>query len=150
RAIYKLGRLDQGQGIVLALGSETDLSGAVILNPRAFGRDGAITTGAIIGGGTLAALPTQVIGDSSTSPIRMGGTIVAQSGAVIDLSGPSGAFDVPANNGLSLRGGYVSTPVWSDGGALLAGAGGTFTGAVIHANGGSTQAQGGTFQVLDP
>ncbi|MCA6109660.1 filamentous haemagglutinin family protein [Bradyrhizobium cenepequi] len=150
RAIYKLGRLDQGQGIVLASGSVTDLSGAVILDPRAVGRGGAITTGKIVGGGTLAALPTQVTGSTLTSPIRMGGTIVANSGALIDLSGTSGAFDIPVRNTLSLRGGYVSTPVWSDGGALLAGAGGTFTGAVIRANGGGAQAQGGTWQVLNP
>ena len=150
RAIYKLGRLDQGQGIVLASGSVTDLSGAVILNPRAVGRGGAITTGKIIGGGTLAALPTQAIGSTISSPIRMGGAIVAQPGAVIDLSGTSGAFDVSARNAPSLDRGYVSTPVWSDGGALLAGAGGTFTGAVIRADGGSAQAQGGTFQVLNP
>ncbi|WP_454618595.1 filamentous haemagglutinin family protein [Bradyrhizobium cenepequi] len=150
RAVYKLGRLDQGEGIVLASGSVTDLSGTVIVDPRAVGRGGAITTGRIVGGGTLAASPTQVIGSSLTSPIRMGGTIVAQSGAVIDLSGASGAFDLPINNGLSLGSGYVSTPVWSDGGALLAGAGGTFTGAVIRARGGSAQAQGGTLQVLDP
>ncbi len=150
RPIYKLGVLDQGQAIVLTSGSVTDLSGAVVLDPRAIGRDGPITTGRILGGGTLSALPTQVIGGTPTSPIRASGAIVARPDAVIDLSGASGAFDVATRSPSSLRLGYTSTPLWSDGGALLAGAGGTFTGAVIRAHGGDANARGGTLQVLNP
>jgi filamentous hemagglutinin family protein len=147
--VYKLGVLDQGQGIVLAQGSITDLSGAVILNPYAGISGRPISTGAIIGGGALQALSALATAASITSPYRVGGTIVARPDAVIDLSGASGAFDVPAGNKLVGGGGYMSMPVWSDGGALLAGAGGTFTGAVIRASGGSSQAQGGTLQVLN-
>lgn len=149
RAIYKLGLLDQDQGIVLAPGSVTDLSGAVILNPRQSGPV-PLTTGVIVGGGQIVALPAQVQGSSITSPFRMGGMIVAQPGAVIDVSGVAGTFDLPASFGSRSRSGTVPTPVWSDAGAILAGAGGVFTGAVIRAMGGSAQARGGTLQVLNP
>ncbi len=151
RAIYKLGLLDQGNGIVLASGSVTDLSGAVMLNPRAVDGRTPITTGVIVGGGTLAALPSQAIGTTSSSPFRTKGAIVARPGAVIDLSGALGAFDVRSvGDSLWSRGGHVASPVWSDGGALLAGAGATLTGAILRADGGSAQAQGGTLQILNP
>ena len=151
RAIYKLGLLDQGDGIVLASGSVTDLSGAVMLNPRAVDGRTPITTGTIVGGGTLAALPSQALGTALSSPFRTKGAIVARPGAVIDLSGASGAFDVRSiENGPWSRGGHVASPVWSDGGALLAGAGATLTGAIIRADSGSAQGQGGTLQILNP
>jgi filamentous hemagglutinin family protein len=151
RAIYKLGLLDQGNGIVLASGSVTDLSGAVMLNPRAVAGRTPITTGVIVGGGTLAALPSQVIGTTSSSPFRTKGAIVARPGAIIDLSGAFGAFDVPStDNDPWRRGGYAPSPVWSDGGALLADAGATLTGAIIRADSGSAQGQGGTLQILNP
>jgi filamentous hemagglutinin family protein len=142
---YKLGVLDQGQGIVLAPGSVTDLSGGVILNPRATGIAGKpIVTGMIIGGGTLAVQPAEQVGAYADKLYRQAGTIIAQPGAILDLSGVSGAFDVPGPHG------YVSTPVWSNGGALIAGAGGSFGGATIKAGGGAPQAGGGTLQILDP
>lgn len=149
--IYKLGVLDQGQGIVLAEGSVTDLSGAVIVNPYAIGPRGqSITTGAIIGGGTLQTRSIQRIESSLTSPYQVSGTIVARPGARLDLSGVSGVFDLPGRRTGIASGGYVATPVWSDAGSLIVGAGSIFTGADIRAQGGSAQATGGTLQILNP
>ncbi len=141
RALYKLGLLDQDEGILLKAGSVTDLSGAVLVNPRAVGVNGrAITDGRIVGGGTLGTVAkTQING-----VYHAGGSITAEPGAVIDLSGVSGAFDQLGPNG------YVRSPVWSDGGTLLVSEGGTFGGATIHAEGGSASANGGTLDFVDP
>ncbi|MCK9913008.1 filamentous hemagglutinin family protein [Microbacteriaceae bacterium K1510] len=148
RVVYKLGVLDQNEGIVLANGSVTDLSGAVILNPYAVIGGRRITTGQIVGGGTVQALPSQQVGTEITSPYRPGRTIVAETGALLDISGVSGAFDMPGRNGLQKS--TITTPVWSAGGSLIASAGGTFTGATIHAQGGDAQAAGGTLKLLNP
>src|SRR5262249_27668218 len=54
--IYYLGKLDADQGVVLADGSVTDLSGASIRNPRASLLPGAIdqvATGRLVDGGTI-------------------------------------------------------------------------------------------------
>lgn len=152
REIYRLGLLDQGEGIRLAVGSVTDLSGAVIFDPRppiVSGR--TVATGRIIGGGTLAALPSKFTVQGG-SEYRQGGTIVAEPGAVIDLTGAAGHLETPVSNGGALRGqnGYVSTPVWSGGGTLYAGEGGTFTGAIIKARAGDPRGQGGTLQIANP
>ncbi|WP_445489680.1 filamentous haemagglutinin family protein [Rhodopseudomonas sp. RCAM05734] len=152
RPIYKVGVLDQGQGMVLATGSVTDLSGSVILNQRAVDRFGhAFAAGAVVGGGSLAVMPTVTTDSTSiTSPIRVGGALIARPGALLDLSGAAGAFDVLTASAAFQRASYVSTPVWSDAGTLSAGAGGTLTGAIIRAQGGSAAAQGGTLQFSTP
>ncbi len=140
-ALYKLGLLDQGQGVVLKQGSVTDLSGAVLVNPRAVGINGrSITDGRVVGGGTLGTVATTQI----DGVYHAGGSITAEPGAVIDLSGVAGSFDRLEANG------YVRAPVWSDGGTLLVSGGGTFAGAIINAQGGSANANGGTLDVVDP
>ncbi|KZD23820.1 filamentous haemagglutinin family protein [Tardiphaga robiniae] len=165
QAIYLLGLLDADQGVVLAPGSVTDLSGAAILNPRAMRPDrSALTTGRIIAGGTLALLAASQDGTSLFAAQqnsvfaqikavgwRMPQTIVARPGSVLDLSGASAAFDQLAGNArLDNRGEYVSTPVWSDAGMLIAANGATLSGATIRAAGGAPQANGGTLVILDP
>jgi filamentous hemagglutinin family protein len=149
RKLFKLGLLDQDQGIVLAAGSVTDLSGAVILNPRAVGKNGdPIRDGRIVGGGMLGTVATTQINGEYHS----GGRFTAEPGAVIDLSGVEGAFDRVTQSGNNLLGtsSYSRTPVWSDGGTLLVSEGGTFAGATIRAHGGNAQAQGGTLDFADP
>ncbi|MEA3390693.1 MAG: filamentous hemagglutinin family protein [Pseudomonadota bacterium] len=151
--IYKLGLLDQDQGIVLAAGSVTDLSGALIVNPRTDLIDGRpLYTGRVVGGGTLAALPMQQVSKSGViSYYAQGGSLIAAPGATIDLSGVSATFDLPAPGGRSLTAtGYAPTPVWSDGGTLFAGMGGDFSSATIDAHGGAAAAHGGTLRILNP
>lgn len=164
-AIYLLGLLEVDQGIVLAPGSVTDLSGTAIFNPRATGAGGVtLATGRIVAGGTLTALaasldPISIFAPQKNSvyaqfkPVgwRMPEQIVVQPGAVLDLSGASAAFEQRAGqSGFWTRNEYVSTPVWSDAGALIAGNGATLTGAKIRAEGGAPQANGGTLVILDP
>src|SRR5262249_43007651 len=59
--IYMLGLLDAGQGIELAPGSVTDLSGTSIRDPYAFAGARSIATGRIVAGGTLAVLPSAAL-----------------------------------------------------------------------------------------
>ncbi len=147
---------------MLAPGSVTDLSGAVILNPRAVNGGIPIVSGKIVGGGTLATTGTVsntgsnglfgLIGVTMDNGWILPETLVAQPGSKIDISGTSGSFDqVSASGGSLLNAAKVSaTPVWSDAGNLIAANGGTLTGALINAHGGAPQANGGTLGFFDP
>ena len=162
--IYLLGLLNQNQGIVLAPGSVTDLSGTVILNPRAVGVAGQpIAAGTILGGGSIisiasvdatstTAFPISATGVQNVNLAVMPNTIVAQPGSAIDISGASGTLDQFSPGGSSLQklGSYVPTAVWSDAGSLIAMNGATLGGAIIDARGGTAQANGGTLEILNP
>jgi filamentous hemagglutinin family protein len=165
--IYLLADLAQGEGVRLAPGSVTDLSGVRIINPRAkgVGPDGEtqIVDGRILQGGTLQSDSSFYTGanlfaasaggthngsgyfDETTIASTLGLALNAQPGAHIDLQGAKATFDKPATGG-----GFAATPEWSDGGALTLGGGGTIVGAIIRAQGGADQALGGTLTVLDP
>ncbi len=119
--IYFLGTLDADQGVVLAPGSVTDLSGTSIRNPYAVDpQTGApIAAGRIVAGGTLAtdpraALPGQTLfraQTGSTYSVLVAGTgantaalnasqsgrdLVIDPGATLDLAGASDVYDLPA------------------------------------------------------
>ncbi len=145
RTVYKLGLLDQGEGIRLGAHSVIDLSGTIIRNPYVTSTQ-AVVDGRIVGGGTLATLSPQWLGGFAYSVpyYQTGGMLNAAPGAVIDLSGVSGVLRQPIANG------YAPTEVWSNGGMLSIGAGANLAGIDIRAGGGNAQAQGGTLQFLRP
>ncbi|MEI9991673.1 MAG: filamentous hemagglutinin family protein [Rhizomicrobium sp.] len=128
-AIYLLGDLDADQGVVLAPGSVTDLSGTSIRNPYALDpKTGApIVTGRMVDGGSLStdpniALPGQQIfrpqmlsayaslltAASSSGSVTFSGLDIAQAGldmivapsAMLNLSGASDVYDLPVANQL--------------------------------------------------
>ncbi len=163
--IYLLGTLSAGEGIHLAAGSVTDLSGVSIRDPRAtaIGQKNFVT-GRLVAGGTLESQPTflgstslfqQSIGDgiyglnntSANDPVglRLAETVVADPGSTLNLSGASDVYDE-----LGFDGAYMPMRVWSNGGTLDLGSGGTLTGATILAQGGAPSALGGTLVMLDP
>ncbi|MBA3811185.1 MAG: filamentous hemagglutinin N-terminal domain-containing protein, partial [Caulobacteraceae bacterium] len=170
--IYLLGDLDAGEGVRLASGSVTDLSGAAIVNPRAAPRGGApiagFVDGVVVAGGALATAGAFVNGPNlfhaplgqsvyaAYPVIGSGATDVlnADPGSLIDLSGATATFDRPAVSdfisGQGAAPGYAPTLVWSNGGALTLGSGGTIAGADIRAAGGTPAALGGMLTVLDP
>ncbi|HEY4078732.1 MAG TPA: filamentous hemagglutinin family protein [Rhizomicrobium sp.] len=152
--IYLLGLLEADQGIVLAPGSVTDLSGTSIRNPYATGPNGnSIASGRVVDGGSIialppAALPGQQLFQSSllspysilgaaTSPssngivttamdvTRVGREIVATPGALIDISGASDIYDQPAT------------------GSPLAIAANNYTPTPVWSDAGTLSAQGG-------
>lgn len=161
--IYLLGDLKQGEGMRLAPGSVTDLSGEAIINPRAQavgqGMFHQVTDGIVVGGGMLETAPSlqmttplfrTTIGQSVYSTenpvgVQLADTMIAEAGSNIDLSGASATFTRPTANGQ-----YSPTLEWSDGGTLYLGNGGTITGANIDAHGGAPNALGGTLVALDP
>ncbi len=158
--IYLLGDLDASEGVLLSAGSVTDLSGAVILNPRTFSRSARDTTpildGRIFDGGVLRLENAVSVSakynsenlsviNSGISSVRLARELRAAEGASINLSGVAGFFDR-----LQTTGDYVSMPIWSNGGTLALGGGGTIAGARISAAGGTTQAYGGTLSWLNP
>ncbi len=165
RAIYLLGLLDADQGIVLAPGSVTDLSGTAISNPRATGPDRSpLVTGRIVGGGTVASPAGSQAGISlfyeqrgsifaaaKVAGWRLPETIVAQPGSMLDLSGAAATFETLAGgSNMFVRGDRMDVPMWSDAGMLMAGNGAILGGADIRAMGGAAQANGGTLAMLDP
>lgn len=164
-AIYFLGLLRQNQGIVLAPGSVTDLSGTFIANPRATGLSGQpLTAGTVVAGGSIVALGSQADATSynfysgvsnALGQVEMAvlpETFVAEPGSIINLSGASASIQQYSSSaGTALhQGGYITVPIWSDGGSLVVNNGATLTGAIIQAQGGAPQANGGTLEVQAP
>ncbi len=156
--IYLLGDLDATEGVRLSAGSVTDLSGGIVLNPRAPSRAVGDTTpirdGRIFNGGTLrlengvvesGKLGATTLPTIGFTAVRPGRELRAAPGATINLSGVADAFDR-----LQVTGGYQRAPVWSNGGTLALGGGGSVAGANILASGGSSQALGGTLSWLNP
>ncbi len=168
RPIYMLGDVGPGQGIQLVTGGTTDLSGISLRNPRAgsVGVEGRQRVeGRLVGGGTLetgatfaapgVSAPLFVVAQfgvsrygPAASPVtvaRAGLTLDAGRGSKIDLSGVADTYDVQTSLGV-----YAPSDVWSNGGALTLGAGGTVAGATVRADGGATQAEGGVLTWLNP
>lgn len=162
RNIYLLGEMEQSQGLVFGANSITDLSGTVLIDPRTeVLPDGSrqIRNGRLVGGGSIeTASPLRTESDQFSEPTlrdsewvealgaqRTGRRIDALQGSVIDLSGVSASLDRR-----TLNGSYVSTELWSNGGSLSVGAGGSIAQAQINAAGGAPLARDGTLSWVDP
>ncbi|WP_432787602.1 beta strand repeat-containing protein [Novosphingobium rhizosphaerae] len=172
--LYFLGRMDAGAGVLLDQGSLTDLSGTVLYDPTAPLRsDGTrYRFGTVVAGGSLVsaaaykpqtdtayalfanpaygfpAYPDPASG-SPTPPPQLAQvaarTVVATSGATIDISGTSATLDVAVT-----ATDYQPSLQWSDGGTLALRGGGSLSGATIRAGGGNAKATGGTLEWLTP
>ncbi|OYW16586.1 MAG: hypothetical protein B7Z39_01005 [Novosphingobium sp. 12-64-8] len=168
RAVYFLGALDADAGIRLDSGSVTDLSGGLVLNPRApIVGSTVLRTGTLYAGGTISTAAgfadangrfysESSFGGGRYSPIRGGSatpvvapivamTFDAAKGAVIDISGAAANLDVAA-----VGGGFQRTAQWTSAGSLRVMGGGTVTGSTLRAFGGAAQAEDGTLEWLRP
>ncbi len=170
--IYLLGNLSAGEGVRLGPGSVTDLSGEAIINPRAAPMGGSpnanFVDGSVVAGGTLttsgaftngpdvfhAELGSVPYGSDAPTQAGLADVLNAEPTAAIDLQGASATFDrlLPqaTDSASDPMASYAPTLVWSNGGALTLGSGGTIAGAVVQAQGGAAAAQGGTLTVLNP
>jgi filamentous hemagglutinin family protein len=169
--VYLTGELGAEEGVRLSDGSVTDLSGVTILNPRASPampgsaipvRDGVVINGGSLMSASSAQLTTTLFRSQLSAGVyvgqnpltaRVGLAVTAESGAVLDLSGVSDTFvrvDTLRTTPVGDSPGLIETAVWSNGGTLYLGSGGTLGGADIRAHGGSDEALGGNLVVLDP
>ena len=121
--IYFVGALDGNQGIVLAPGSVTDLSGTSIRDPYAMAGGSSIVTGRMVDGGSISTLPsaalngqnlyqyqpqlpsvyqalaTNIAGSANgfttngLSVIQVGDDFTLKPGSTLNLSGASDTYD---------------------------------------------------------
>ncbi|WP_272840427.1 filamentous haemagglutinin family protein [Rhodoplanes sp. TEM] len=169
--VYLLGELGAADGIVLAAGSVTDLSGVSVVDPYAAGARGTVTAG--VRTGTVYDAGSIVLASASTTTTALyretrlstlllettagnsGATLTIGAGATVALDGASDiyvqALTSTSASGAGLRaGGLVITEVWSDAGAISAPSGFTISSeAEISAKGGSASAEGGTLELAD-
>lgn len=149
RIVYFLGLVGQEDGVVLAAGSTTDLSGVALYNPRtqllasgARKREGRVVAGGslILSSGTLVGR-----GFGSGSSVSREARLIRDDAAALDISGASGTYDQVTSSGA-----YASYLEWSAAGTISALGGGTLGTTAINASGGVEQAEGGTLEWLTP
>ena len=150
RLIHFLGLLDQDQGVVLAQGSTTDLSGIALYDPLAPLQNGVrARVGRVLDGGSISTARGRLISRqtslSTSQQTITGQRFTREDGATVDIGGAAGSYDLTGALG-------VPTPIvqWSAAGSLSVQGGGTLGTTPIDALGGAPQAQGGTLDWLNP
>lgn len=151
------GRVALNEGIHLAAGSVTDLSGAAIYDPRAqsFANGQQMQLGRLIGGGSISTsfFGAPLAASGYSSPIDPSNKLFAEAGATINLDGASGAFDERTS-----QTSFGRVAQWSDAGRLTIGNGAELTGVLLTARGGDdgdtdqsrTRASGGILDWVAP
>src|SRR5262249_6728887 len=107
--IYFTGLLDSNQGIVLAPGSVTDLSGTSVRNPYATAGTNSIATGRMVDGGSISTSPTAALNGQNLyqSPVgQVGSTYQGLQGigSGLDLVQVGRDFVLSAGSTLNLSG----------------------------------------------
>ncbi len=152
KPVYFLGKLNASDGIILAAGSTTDLSGTSLINPRTVPASRSNLTpladGKLVGGGSLKSLSAAASSPGYTviyaNTIVAAGATGANSAAIINISGASDSYDR-----LNINKIYGKTPFYSNAGSVSLANGGDINSASISAFGGDPKAGGGTFEVLN-
>ena len=151
------GRVALNEGIHLAAGSVTDLSGTAIYNPRApFLANGQqMQQGRMVGGGSISTsrFGTPLAESGYSSAIDPSNKLVAEAGAAINLDGASGSFDERTS-----QTSFGRVAQWSDAGRLAIGNGAALSGALLSGHGGDdgdanlsqTRARGGVLDWVAP
>lgn len=149
RFVYFLGQLDADQGVVLAAGSRTDLSGIALYDPRARAVGGSqLRVGQVLAGGSLSLAAGTAAGRSSPGvqvASNRGSQLIRDDAARVDISGATALYDQALGGGL-----YTAYREWSAAGTISALGGGTLGTTAILAKGGVTEAEGGTLEWLNP
>lgn len=152
RIVYFLGKVGDGQGIVLANGSTTDLSGIGMLDPRTpmLPSGARMRAGRVLDGGAIrlaASLnaATEAPRFAAGPAAQTGRALVREDGAALDISGASLVVDQATG-----LGGFTSYLEWSKAGTISALGGGTLGTTPIAARGGDRRAEGGVLEWLTP
>ncbi len=168
--IYFVGLLDADQGIVLAPGSVTDLSGTSIRDPYATVNGVNIVSGRMVDGGSITTLPSAalagqtlfqfqpqlpsvyaglaIVGSSANgitqtglSVVQVGRDMTLDSGSTLNLSGASDVYDQPVLTQTGLRRGPSYAPT-----QVWSNGGTLSAGANLTISGATILAQGGAPQ----
>ncbi len=151
------GRVALNEGIHLAAGSITDLSGTAIYDPRGtlFANGTQQRSGLLISGGSITTsnLGVAQAADGYSSAIIPSNQLIGEAGATIRLDGASAVFDERTGPGS-----FGAVAQWSNGGRLTIGGGAQLAGVDISAWGGddgdadplSTRAAGGVLDWVAP
>ncbi|MFC4761678.1 filamentous haemagglutinin family protein [Dyella koreensis] len=134
--------------IWLGASASLDASGTSLIDPWA----GAVSSNGTAGVpvGQIVPRTGVVLAGGNVSLTGFGGYVLAEQGSRIDVSGASDRFDLPGanGNGLGTAVSYLATPVWSDAGSIaFSAAAGLYMDAQLQAQGGATQAQGGSLSI---
>ncbi|BAS00464.1 filamentous haemagglutinin family outer membrane protein associated with VreARI signalling system [Blastochloris viridis] len=136
---------------VLGSQASIDLSGLFIANSRFGEPGGPATSGTLLPGGTFAVEAAQpldaLVFSSSTgvsynaNPSLSGSSVMAETGAVVDVSGTAGVIEVLDDHRTN-----ASTPLWSwsDAGTVSVDASAFLWGGTLKAAGGDPRANNGT------
>jgi len=170
--VYLLGDLGEDDGVVLAAGSVTDLSGVSVINPRGTNAagivDSAVRTGIVYDAGSivLASAYTSTTNfyrdsympslKSTADTFRPGLELTIAAGASVALDGTSDTYrealtsTTSGSLGNGLATALTITEVWSDAGAISAPNGFTISSAAnLSAKGGTSSAEGGILELAD-
>jgi filamentous hemagglutinin family protein len=121
-----------------------DLSGTFIAASRFGEPGGPLVSGTLLPGGTFtidAAPPGAV-----TAPNLTGTSVVAQSGAVVDVSGAAATI-LALNTGVGAASTPVTVPSWADAGTVSVNAGAFVWGGQFRASAPDPRASGGTLML---
>ncbi|WCM25948.1 filamentous hemagglutinin family protein [Sphingomonas sp. QA11] len=130
----------QDKAVWLGSNALLDVSGVAITDPYAspVNIDGALTVptvGKVLAGGVVT------LSDAT-------GSVVAEAGSVINISGTSATFDAPSIGAGGVTR-YTPQAVWSNAGAITLGAGGgLYFDGTLKGAAGASQAEGGTLTLL--
>jgi filamentous hemagglutinin family protein len=139
---YQLENDPAGRSIWLGEHSVLDAAGTVLVDPLA---------SAVVDAEGISVVPrTGVVLDGGTVSLSSDRDLAAQAGALIDVSGSDGTFDLPASgrsvgiNGVS----FAPTNVWSNAGSIFLDASvGLFFDGTIEAHAGAPMGRGGKLQI---
>ncbi|WP_127078968.1 filamentous haemagglutinin family protein [Rhodomicrobium lacus] len=170
--VYLLGDLGEDDGVVLATGSVTDLSGVSVINPRGTNAagvvDSSVRTGIVYDAGSivLASASTSTTNfyrdsympslKSTADTFRPGLELTIAAGASVALDGTSDTYrealtsTTSGSLGTGLATALTAREVWSDAGAISAPNGFTISSAAnLSAKGGNSSAEGGILELAD-
>src|SRR5262249_2983853 len=126
-----------------------DLSGTFIPSSRFVERGGSLTSGTLLPGGTFAVEALQPLDlqafqsngvSFSTDPSLAGSSVLAATGAIVDVSGSAGFIETFGGR----RDPIASEWSWSDAGTVSVDAGAFMWGGTLKAAGGDPRASNGT------
>ncbi|HET7332469.1 filamentous haemagglutinin family protein [Dyella sp.] len=123
-----------------------DVAGVSLVNPLAAGAAGVGSSNGLAP--RFTPRTGTVLDGGSVLLAASGGYVLTDPHSLIDASGASDVYDLPAANAAGNQPGYVATPVWSNAGNITFAAGaGLFADGHLQSTAGASQGEGGSLQI---